>query len=184
MAKFLIKQVFQNASVTQPTEYARICLDRVLNMPGFWIWKGSKYARITHRSKYATIWLNISEQDVNMYEFSIIDTVLEYVSWNTKCEVTLKVNECYTYWHIKYSELDERSKMERFGKIIIVLKYDKVLNICRNIIMEGFWIFQDSEKVRFLPMQELHKVLNMTKYGRNMPYGRVLKMSGHCFTGL
>ena len=101
-----------------------------------------------------------------------------------KVQVTLKVNECYTYWDIKYSELDERSKMERFGKIIIVLKYDKVLNICRNIIMEEFWIFQDSEKVRFLHMQELHKVLNMPKYGWNMPYERVLKMSGHCFTGL
>ena len=41
MAKLLIWQSFQNASVTQPTEYARICLDRalnisgVLNMPGF-----------------------------------------------------------------------------------------------------------------------------------------------------
>ena len=32
MAKFWIKQVFQNASVTQPTEYARICLDRVLDL--------------------------------------------------------------------------------------------------------------------------------------------------------
>ena len=26
--KFWIKQVFQNASITQPTEYARMCLDR------------------------------------------------------------------------------------------------------------------------------------------------------------
>ena len=57
MAKFWIKLVFQNPSVTQPTEYARICLDRVLNiswvlnMPGFWICKGSEYAGITQGSK-------------------------------------------------------------------------------------------------------------------------------------
>ena len=29
--KFWIKQVFQNASITQPTKYARMCLDRVLD---------------------------------------------------------------------------------------------------------------------------------------------------------
>ena len=65
MAKFWIKQVFENVSVTQPTEYARICLHRVLNvfwilnMPRFWIWKAYEYARVTKGPKYATIWLNI-----------------------------------------------------------------------------------------------------------------------------
>ena len=38
-------------------------------MLGFRIWKGSEYSRITQGSKYATIWLNMSE-------FSIIDRVL------------------------------------------------------------------------------------------------------------
>ena len=72
LPKFWIWQGFQNASVTQPSEYAKICLDKVLNisyvlnMPGFWIWQGSEYARITQGLKYATIWLNVSEQDVNM----------------------------------------------------------------------------------------------------------------------
>ena len=43
MLKFWIWQGSQYASVTQPSEYARICLDRVLNIsrvldiPGFWI---------------------------------------------------------------------------------------------------------------------------------------------------
>ena len=52
-----------------------ICLDRVLNiswilnMPGFSIWQGYEYARITQGSKYATVWLNISEQEVNMPEY-------------------------------------------------------------------------------------------------------------------
>ena len=51
----------QYGSVTQHFAYVRICLDRVLtisrvlNMPGFWIWEGSEYARITQGSKYATI---------------------------------------------------------------------------------------------------------------------------------
>ena len=30
-----------------------------------------------------------------------------------------------------------------------------------NAIIEGFWIFQDSQYARFLYMQELHKVLNV-----------------------
>ena len=131
MAKFWIEQLFQNAIVTQPTEYARICLERilniscVLNIPGFWIWKGSEYASITQGSKYATIWLNMSE-------FS------EYISCNTKCEVNLKVNE-HSYWDIKYSELDERFKMERFGKIIIAFNY-----FCKNFhlkYLRGFYMF-------------------------------------------
>ena len=74
-SEFGIWQGFQNASVTKPAEYNRKYLDRVLNiswvlnMPAFWIWQGSEYARITQGSKYATIWLNMSEQDVNMPEY-------------------------------------------------------------------------------------------------------------------
>ena len=58
MAKFL-------ESVTQRSEYARECLDialnisEVLNMPGFWIWQGSEYARNIQGSKYTIIWLNV-----------------------------------------------------------------------------------------------------------------------------
>ena len=61
MAKFWIWQDSQYVSVTQHSEYARKCLDRVLNiswllnMPGFWIWQGSEYARVTQGSIYATI---------------------------------------------------------------------------------------------------------------------------------
>ena len=57
--KFWIWQGSQYESITQPSEYARICLDRVLNfflvlnMPGFWIWQSSEYAKITQGSKYA-----------------------------------------------------------------------------------------------------------------------------------
>ena len=67
MAKFWIQQGSQHASITQDSEYARICLDWVLNiswvlnMLEFWIWQGSEYARVTQGSKYATIGLNMSE---------------------------------------------------------------------------------------------------------------------------
>ena len=58
---------FSIYDITQCSEYARIDFVRVLNiswvlnMPGFWIWQGSEYARVTQGSKYATIWLNMSE---------------------------------------------------------------------------------------------------------------------------
>ena len=42
-------------------------------------------------------------------------------------------------------------------------------------IMEEFWISYDCEYARFLDMQALHKVLNVTEYGWIMPYVRILK---------
>ena len=42
-------------------------------------------------------------------------------------------------------------------------KYGRALNMRRDAIMEGLWIFQDSEYARFLHMQALHKVLNMAE---------------------
>ena len=50
MAKFWLWHISQYASLTQRSEYARICLDRlldiswVLNMPRFWIWQGLEYS--------------------------------------------------------------------------------------------------------------------------------------------
>ena len=38
-------------------------------------------------------------------------------------------------------------------------KYDRVLNMRQDAIMEGFWISQDSGYGRFLRMQALHTVL-------------------------
>ena len=54
--------------------------------------------------------------------------------------------------------------------------------MCRNIIMEGFWIFQDSKYVKFLHMQALHKVLNVPEYDWVITYGRVLNMPAQRFT--
>ena len=44
-------------------------------------------------------------------------------------------------------------------------KYDKVLSMRRDSIMEEFAVFQDSEYATFLHMQALHKVLNMSEDG-------------------
>ena len=60
------------------------------------MWQGSEYARVTQDPKYATIWLNMSEQDVNMPGYvQIYDNRQgsEYVSYNTQSMVTLQVNK-------------------------------------------------------------------------------------------
>ena len=66
VAKFWMWEGSCYASITQRSEYVRICLDRVLNIfrvlniPGFWKLWSSWYVRVTQGSKYATIWLNMS----------------------------------------------------------------------------------------------------------------------------
>ena len=53
MSEFWVWQDSQYASVTQHSEYARIRLDRVLNiswvlnMPGTWIWQDSEYLSVS-----------------------------------------------------------------------------------------------------------------------------------------
>ena len=52
--------------------------------------------------------------------------------------------------------------MSEFWIFVNFRKYNRVLNMRRDAIMSGFWIFQDSEYTKFLRMQTLHKVLNMS----------------------
>ena len=52
-----------------------------------------------------------------------------------------------------------------FCIFLIFRKYDRVLDMRREAIMEEFRIFQDSEYARFLHMQELGKVVNLPEYG-------------------
>ena len=79
-------------SITQRSEYARICLDRVLNISwvlnirGFWIWQGSEYPKNTQGSKYATIWLDMPEQEVNMPEY------VEIYDGTLGCKMELRWN--------------------------------------------------------------------------------------------
>ena len=48
-------------------------------------------------------------------------------------------------------------------------KYEKVLNMRWDEIMEGLWIFQDSKYASFLHMRGLQKVLIMPEYSWVMP---------------
>ena len=57
-------------------------------------------------------------------------------------------------------------------------KYDTVLNMRWDAIMERVWIFQDSEYARFLFIKGLQKDLNMPEYGWTMPEWTALTMSG------
>ena len=65
--KLGIWQGSQYASFTQPFEYCQNMPWQsfeyilVVNKPGFWMWQGCEYARVTQGSKYAKIWLNMSE---------------------------------------------------------------------------------------------------------------------------
>ena len=86
MTKLWTWRGYQYASVTQPTEFVRICLGRVLNiswvlnMPGFWILQSSEYARELHRTlnmlQHDSIYLHRTWICLIMSEFTIIDWVL------------------------------------------------------------------------------------------------------------
>ena len=41
------------------SKHTRILNTAVLNIPGFWIWQRSEYARVKQGYKYATDWLNM-----------------------------------------------------------------------------------------------------------------------------
>ena len=82
----------QGSLYAQRSGLARICLDRVLNiswvlnMLGSWKWQDSEHVRVTQGFKYVTIWLNMSELDLNMPEYVwIYDNIqgFKYVSYNT-----------------------------------------------------------------------------------------------------
>ena len=64
-------------------------------------------------------------------------------------------------------------------------KYDKVLNMRWNAIIERFWIFQASTYARFLHMQAPHKVLNMPEYTwiNCSNNARLLNIPGQSFKG-
>ena len=97
LAKFWIWQGSQYASVTQRSDYARICLSRVLNiswvlnMLGFWVSQGSEYLKVIQGSKYARMWLNMSE-------FTIVDRVLNIYHTIHSARPLYKLMS--TYWEI------------------------------------------------------------------------------------
>ena len=54
--------------------------------------------------------------------------------------------------------------MSEFRIFVDFREYFRVLNMRQDAIMKGFCIFQEFEYARFLHMQAMHKVLNMSKY--------------------
>ena len=151
MAKFWIWQGSQYASVTQRSEYARICFHRVLNM------LGSKYARILnmqvlHRvlimPHYSWIYLNRTWICLNMFGFTLMDRVLNIYHTIHRARSLYKLMS--TYWEIGVFRTRQRSKMERFGKISVFFNYFckklnlkslRVLNMCRVLNISKFRIF-------------------------------------------
>ena len=73
--------------------------------------------------------------------------------------------------------------ISEFSIFVNFRKYDKVMNMSRDVIMKEFWIFYDLEYARFLHMQALRKILDMPEHGWIMLCGRVLKMPDQRFTG-
>ena len=101
----------------QSSEYGRVLnmrpLRSAMNMPeyaltefliclGFKMYQGSEYARVTQGSKYAKIWLYMCH---TIYSARSLNKLMS------------------TYWEVGFSEPGQRSKMEPFGKIILVLNY-------------------------------------------------------------
>ena len=139
---------------------------------GFWICTDCKYGRVLNmqqlhrvlntlqyvwiRLNKAWIWLNISG-------CLIADRVLNMYNAVRRARSFYELmNRCWkTKWHINMT----------------------VLNMGRDAIMEGFWIFQDSGYARFLRMQALDMVLNIPEYGWLISYVRVLKMSSQRLQG-
>ena len=73
----------------------------------------------------------MSEQDMNMPEYILIfdnRQGSEYVSDNTQREFTLQANE----YLLRDSEPGQRSKMERFGKMILVFNY-----LCKKLHLKS-----------------------------------------------
>ena len=124
-------QGFQYASVTQRSEYVRICLDivlnisRVLNMPGLWIWYGSDM-RVLHRgcSKYATIWLHMSE-------FTTTDMTLN-MSHIMHCARTL-YKLISTYWEMgifrALSKIKDRALWKNNYSFLTIFANHSILNL-------------------------------------------------------
>ena len=52
-----------------------------------------------------------------------------------------------------------------FSIFVNFRKYDRILNVFRDVIMEELWMFQELEYVGFLHIPALHKVLNMPEHG-------------------
>ena len=93
-----------------------------LNLPKFWVWQGSKYASITQHSEYARMCLD------RVLNISRVINMLGFSTWQGS----------------------EYVSDFKYVRDLNIHKYETILNMQWNAIIEGFWIFQDSKNARFL----------------------------------
>ena len=125
--------------ICQDSEYGRVLnmqeLHRVLNMP-----------------QYGWIYLSRTWICLNMSGFTIMNRFLNMYHIIHCAESLYKL---MSIWEKGISEPGQRSKMERFRKIIIVFNYfckksyifESVLDVCRVLTMAEFWNFRIYERV-------------------------------------
>ena len=159
---FWLWQGSQNAHVTQCSGYARICLDRVLNiswvlnMLRFWncrVLTRQMLHRVLNMPQYGWICLNRMWICLNMSGFMIIDRVLNM--YHTIYRVRLLCKLINTYWEIGVFRTwsKEVNPMEGSGKIIIVLTV-----FAKNSTLD---LWEDSEYVLGF---KCARVLNIGKF--------------------
>ena len=179
----------------------------------FWIWicQNSGYVRVLnmqelHRAlnmpQYGWICLNRMWICLDMSESTMIDRVLNIYHTIHSARSLCKLMNAY--WEIGVFRMRSKIKDGLFNyfnkKSILNLwegsEYEscfihvRVLNICKfSLIWQGSEYASgcNYEKVlnsvRFQCMQAFQKVLNMSKYGWVMPYGRILNIPDQRFTG-
>ena len=139
MAKLWIWQGSQYVSFTQTFDYARMsCLTK------FYVCiLGSKYAsilnmkqlhRVLNMPQHGWIRLNWMRICLKMSGFTIINRLLNMYHTIHSSRSVWKLMS--TYWEIFRTV--QRSKMERFGKMIIVFNYFR--KKCQLKPLRGFWI--------------------------------------------
>ena len=91
------------------------------------------------------------------------------------CEV-LNMSGFWVFQACKYGRV---LNFQGYTGFTYFCKYDRVLNVHGDAVMKWFWIFQDLNiYAKFLHMQALHRVLNMSGYGWIMPEETFLIVEG------
>ena len=133
-------------------------MPRVLNMPKFWImakfWMSqvSQYACVEQRSEYSRIFFDRVLNTywiLNMSEFTTICKILSM--YHTIHSTRPLCKSISTYWET-YSEPDQRSKIERFGKIIIVFNW-----IAKKLIMNLWEVSEFVSGFKYVRVLNIHK---------------------------
>ena len=125
---------------------------KILNMAKFWMSHVSQYASVEQRSEYSRIffdWVLNTYWILNMSEFTIIYKVLSM--YHTIHSTRSLCKSISTYWET-YSEPDQRSKIERFGKIIIVFNW-----IAKKLIMNLWEVSEFVSGFKYVRVLNIHK---------------------------